>query len=85
MNKFFVLIAYLSIVKAASSGRFSRKVDCNNNGVLTESQSRYLEEIQVLARKGGMPEEDWKAITQYNEETCYELDCLESGLINHYR
>lgn len=84
MNRFLVLFLVLiaSLVNSASSRRFSRKVDCNNNGVLTESQLRYLEEIQVLARKGGMAEEDWKAITEFDEETCYEFDCLESGMMN---
>ncbi|ODN00254.1 Endothelin-converting enzyme 1 [Orchesella cincta] len=50
------------------------------NGNLTEIQTRYLEEIQVLARKGGLPESEWKSITKYDRQVCYELDCLESAL-----
>lgn len=61
-------------------------LDQNDGGSekLSELQSRYLNEIQVLARKGGMPEDEWKQITEYDRHVCYEIDCLESGKFNNF-
>lgn len=75
-----VLQALLVLSPKVSTRRLYRNADCNNNNVqFTESQSRLLEEIQVVARKGGMADEDWQTITEYDEDVCYEIDCLESG------
>ncbi|CAL8140041.1 unnamed protein product [Orchesella dallaii] len=43
-------------------------------------QRLYLEKIQLLAKEGGLPEEEWRSITKFNKDVCYEKGCLESAL-----
>lgn len=75
----------MTLILILTNLTFSKRVSrqdktCDNElQQFSDTQNKYLEEIQSLAQKGGLPESDWKAITEYDNEVCYDMDCLESG------
>ncbi|CAL8140039.1 unnamed protein product [Orchesella dallaii] len=69
---FFLLL----LADSVFSKRHSRRGTEN----LEDWQRLYLEKIQLLAKEGGLPEEEWRSITKFNKDVCYEKGCLESAL-----
>ncbi|CAL8140045.1 unnamed protein product [Orchesella dallaii] len=69
---FFLLL----LADSVFSKRHSRRGTDN----LEDWQRLYLEKIQLLAKEGGLPEEEWRSITKFNKDVCYEKGCLESAL-----
>lgn len=76
-NRFYAVPLILALVVGViAAKRHSRRTEQR----LEEWQKRYLEKIQLLAREGGLSEEDWKGITKFDEDVCYTRECLESGM-----
>ncbi|ODM92331.1 Neprilysin-1 [Orchesella cincta] len=66
---------FVAILTGATwSKRHSRR----QSPTLEEWQQRSLEKLQVLAREGGLPEEEWKGITKFDKDVCYEKNCLDA-------
>ncbi|ODM90612.1 Neprilysin-2, partial [Orchesella cincta] len=77
-NKLSVILLFL--LAFLTDGTWSRRHSKRQSQTLEEWQQRYLEKLQVLAREGGLPEEEWKGITKFDKDICYEKSCLDAAL-----
>ncbi|CAL8140047.1 unnamed protein product [Orchesella dallaii] len=59
---------------------FSRRHFRRGTENLEDWQKLALEKIEVLAREGGLPEEEWRGITTFDKDVCYDKGCLEAAL-----
>jgi len=75
------LLLYIAGGEATSSKRHTKRAESK----FEEWQKRSLEKIQLLAREGGLPEEEWRGITKFDKDVCYEMDCLKSGKYTGWR
>ncbi|CAL8140049.1 unnamed protein product [Orchesella dallaii] len=80
-EKLRVLVGLLPILLLLlADPTFSRRHSRRGTETLEEWQRHALEKIELLAREGGLPEEERKGITKFDKDVCYEKGCLDAAL-----
>ncbi len=77
LTPFFILTVLLLVGLAHTTN--PRRASRSKASPLTDWQKQYLEKIQLAAKEGGLSEAEWKGITKYDKDVCYERACLDSG------
>lgn len=81
-NKSLLILTVLLLVGVANTTN-PRRTSRSKASPLTDWQKQYLEKIQLAAKEGGLEEAEWKGITKYDKDVCYERPCLDSGKLNN--